>query len=503
MGISEKLVSNIIYLFLDWFFVFIFSFLFWIIIWKNLSPLDSGIYSTAQNLIILISSFTVVGFSTACSKLIPEYIELKKIELANSLVRFSSTIVFIASIIAAILILFSGPFLTSVLSNFPSDSIIFVALGVIFLSFENIFGYILIGFQDMKKFFLTDILGSVFKFGIALILIFMGFHYIGPLAGLIVSFLIIFILRLNTKWYVKTKMQINRKFVLYDYSLPALASSFGPIIFSNMPYIILAIFSGLVATGIFTAAISVTSQLGVLISILSTAIFPVVSQLSVYRNSKNKQNAIINLGVKYGLLVTLPIALVLVLAPRAIILLLSQPNYLPAVNLFSILSLSFIIMGLGNIFLSSLYAVRKPKTNRNIWIFTAFIFIALSVPLTIYYSAFGISIAYLASVSILLFLSVFYLRKYLKFKLNWMEILKILIASFVLVIFILFADQFAFPNFVKYLIGFLGFVFYFVSLLFMKFFTKSDVTILEILAAKIPFLKNLFQILSKIISEYS
>lgn len=236
---------------------------------------------------------------------------------------------------------------------------------------------------------------------------------------------------------------------------------------------------------------------------MSNAIFPVVSQLSVYRNSKTKQNAIINLGVKYGLLVTLPVALVLVLAPHAIILLLSQPNYLPASNLFSILSLAFIIMGLGNIFLLSLYAVRRPKTNRNIWIFSSIIFLTLSIPLTMYYSAFGISVAYLISVSILFFLSIFYLRKYLKFELNWMEILKMLVASFIIMLFILFADQFAFPAVVKYFIGFLGFVFYFVTLLFMKFFTKNDVQILEILASKIPFLKSIFMTFAKIISKYS
>lgn len=503
MGISEKLVSNTIYLFLDWFFVFVFSFLFWIIIWKNLSPLDSGIYSTAQNLIILIASFTVVGLSSACSKLIPEYLEMKKAEFANSLIKFSSSVVFFVSIIAALLIFFSGPFLNSILSNFPTDSIIFIALGVVLLSFENMFGSILIGFQDMKRFFISDIIGNMFKFIIALTLIFLGFRYIGPLAGLVVGFLIIFVLRVNTKWFRKTKMQIDKKFVLYDYSFPALASSFGPIMFSNMPYIVLTLFSGLVATGIFTAAIGVTSQLTVLINILSNAIFPVVSQLSVYRNSKTKQNAIINLGVKYGLLVTLPVALVLVLAPHAIILLLSQPNYLPASNLFSILSLAFIIMGLGNIFLLSLYAVRRPKTNRNIWIFSSIIFLTLSIPLTMYYSAFGISVAYLISVSILFFLSIFYLRKYLKFELNWMEILKMLVASFIIMLFILFADQFAFPAVVKYFIGFLGFVFYFVTLLFMKFFTKNDVQILEILASKIPFLKSIFMTFAKIISKYS
>jgi O-antigen/teichoic acid export membrane protein len=503
MNLSRKLVSNTLYLFLDWVSVLLFSFFFWIIIWKKLPPLDSGIFSTSQNLIIVIASFTVLGFSTACSKLIPEYLETKKYGMINSLIKFSSKTVVAASIIVALVFFLMTPVLTNLVPSLPSESIIFISLGVIFLALENLFGFVLIGFQDMKKYFLTDLAGNIIKFIIALLLILIGFQYVGPLAGLVIGFIFIFILRFDRRWFRKTDTNMNKKFVFYNYSFPALAATIGPMIFSNMPYIILAFFSGLVATGIFTTAISVTSQLTVLVSIMSSAIFPVVSQLSVYKNSKNKQNAIINLGVKYGLLLTLPLALVLIMAPRAIVLLLAQDKYLPAVNLFSILSVSFLIMGLSNIFLLSLYAVRKPKTNRNIWILASIVFLLLSIPLTFYYSAFGISVAFLISVSILFALSIFYLRKYMKFNLNWIEIFKMLVASFILVLFILLADILSLSVAFKYFFGVLGFVFYFVSLLFMKFFTKNDLRVLEILETKIPFLKGIFIILEKIISKYA
>jgi O-antigen/teichoic acid export membrane protein len=503
MSLSGKLVSNTLYLFLDWLFVLFFSFLFWVIIWKKLPPLDSGIFSTAQNLIIVISSFTVLGFTTASSKLIPEYSETKKYDMINSLIKFSAKTVITTSILVAFLFFLLTPLFTIYIPNLPSESIIFISFGIIFLSIENLFGFVLVGFQNMKKYFITDVTGNMFKFAIALILILLGFQYVGPLAGLVVGFFSISLLRFDMKWFKKTDTNISKKFVINNYSLPALASTIGPMVFSNMPYIILAFFSGLVATGIFTTAISITSQLTVLVSILSSAIFPVVSQLSVYRNSKAKQNAIINLGVKYGLLATLPVALVLITAPRAIVLLLAQDKYLPASNLFSILSVSFLIMGLSNIFLSSLYAVRRPKTNRNIWILASIIFLMLSIPLTVYYSAFGISIAFLISVLLLFILSIFYLRKYMKFELNWMEMFKMLVASFILLLFIFLADWLSLPVILKYFSGLLGFVFYFISLLFMKFFTKNDMRVLETLEKKIPFLKGIFIILEKIISKYA
>jgi len=41
--IGEKLISNTTYLFLDWFVLGFFSFLFWVILGKTLSPHEVGI----------------------------------------------------------------------------------------------------------------------------------------------------------------------------------------------------------------------------------------------------------------------------------------------------------------------------------------------------------------------------------------------------------------------------------------------------------------------------
>jgi stage V sporulation protein B len=501
MSISRKLVSNALFSFLDWFIAFIFSFLFWIIIWKNLSPQDSGIYSVAQDFIVLIAAIASLGLGSACSKLIPEYVVTKRYGTIYSLVRFSFEAILITSFISAIIIFLSVPILTTYIANFPANVVIFVSFGVIFSTFAGLFGSILSGFQNIKRIFTTDSVGNIVKFFLALILIYFGFQYIGPLIGFLVGLFATMILRLNVKWFKKTSVKIDKKFVLYEYSFPALLSSISSIIFSNIPYLILAFFSGLVASGIFTTALSLTSQLMVMISILSNAIFPVISQLSVFKHTRSKQGTIINIGIKYGLLITAPIALALTLAPRAIVLLLSQTKYLPAADLLPILSISFLIMGMGTIILSSLYAVKRPKTYRNIWLFSSVVFLFISIPLTVYYAAFGISIAYLISTSILFLLSLFYLRKYIEFVFEWKNVLKIFIASLIFVLFIFLADILSISVIFKYLIGAIGFVMYFFSLIFMKFFTEYDIRLLEILSERIPFLRKFFVLINKLISK--
>ena len=186
----------------------------------------------------------------------------------------------------------------------------------------------------------------------------------------------------------------------------------------------------------------------------------------------------------------MPALLVFVLTPRAIVLLLSQKNYLAASDFFPILSTSFVIMGLSNVFLSSLYAIGKMRTFRNIWILSSLIFLATSIPLTFYFSAFGLCVAFLFSVIISFSVSLFYLRKYLVFKLAWLNIVKIIIASLIFVVFIYVADYFQFSLFLKYLLALVGLLFYFFAFIALKFFDEIDVKVLGILSEQIPIFKN-------------
>ena len=501
MSVSKNLVSNTFYLMLDWGLMAVLSFSFWIVIWKNLPPFQVGIFSTAQNLIGLISTIAAAGFMSACTKLIPEYSETKKNGMINSLIRFVLVAISIISIAASVLVFIFAPQLSGLILDFPVDAMRLVSIGVILFTFEITLGSILMGFQDMKKYLITDIIGTACKLLLTVFLIFSGFQYVGPLLAFLIASLIITILRFDRKWIMRTKMGIDKKFIFHEYSSPSIIASIGPITYSNMPYIIVAFFGGLTVTGIFSTAIGITAQLVVIMGVIVSAIFPVVSQLSVHNNMKNKQNTIINTAIKYGLLITLPIVLVLVLTPRAIVLLLSQKNYILASDFFPLLSLSFLVMGLSNIFLSSLYAIGKTKVNRNIWILSSLIFFITSIPLTFYFSALGLSAAFLFSISLTFLISLFYLRKYLVFKLNWINIMKILPAALVFVAFIYFADYFQLSVFLKYFIAAIGVLVYFIVLIPLKFFDKNDLRVLRILSEQVPFLKNIFSLISKFISK--
>ena len=63
--LGDKLISNTVYLFLDWFVLSLFAFFFWMILGKTISPVDVGIVATSINLILFVSDFSSFGITYA------------------------------------------------------------------------------------------------------------------------------------------------------------------------------------------------------------------------------------------------------------------------------------------------------------------------------------------------------------------------------------------------------------------------------------------------------
>lgn len=101
MSIRHKLISNTTYLFFDWFFVSIISFLFQIIVVKILSVSSYGTMAIIIQISILLTSFCIFGLDIATRKLIPEFLKGKKKYRVNILIRFSIKIISSISLIVA------------------------------------------------------------------------------------------------------------------------------------------------------------------------------------------------------------------------------------------------------------------------------------------------------------------------------------------------------------------------------------------------------------------
>lgn len=487
MSEQRKLISNTIYLLLNWMAVASFSFFYWLVAGKLLLPEQYGIVSTAVNLAVLLSGITMLGLGITSMKLIPEYSEKNQDKKISGLVRFGRKIIFISNITFALIILLLSPLLIQIL-KLPLLVIYMVPIIMILSAFANFYEHVLRGFQKMKKIAITGSVGHFTKLLFSAILILAGMNYFGPLVGFSIGFFIMFFLRFISVSLSPKKEKTNKKNIMFEYALPAFVTAISWILFLNGQYVILTAIQNPEVTGLFTIAMLLTTPILVIPKTMAHALFPITSQLTTGRNNKKRQSYLIKMVFRYSLLISLPLMTFVILFSKPLILIFSRPEYLSASNFFPILAVGSIIYGCGNIFLSSIYAIGKPKIQRNIVILGTVIFLCISPLLTYLFSAIGMCISYAISVSVLSVLGLFYIRKFLRLSLPWKNIGKIIFSTIIIFSFLFYTTKLTDVFIFDIILAFISGLIYLSILIPLKFYNKEDFKILNFISERSPIL---------------
>jgi O-antigen/teichoic acid export membrane protein len=501
MSVTKKLISNAIYLFLDWSVLTLIGSLYWLIAAKTLSPYDLGVISTSINLSSVICSITTLGLGAAVSKLIPEYLAKKEIKKVKYLMRFPLKIIVPLNLLVVLIFFLFSSTLASVL-KIPSNAVLLTGLLTLIFVLSGQFGWIIYGFQDMKKFLITDSLGQIAKVLIAVTLIFLGFGYLGPLIGIFFGFLVITLTRFFSINFKGEVEKVDSKEIFLDYAFPAFISTLAWIFFLNGQYVLLTILKLPEVTGIFTVAMLIAGAVATFPNILNQALFPIISQLSVDSSSEEKQKYLLASVVRYTLFLTLPLIVFLILFSKQVILIFSRPEYLPAAELLPILVFGSLSLALAQIFNSSLYAIGKTRISRNNSIATTLIFFIFAIPLTILFSAVGLSISYLIATLSFFFISFFFLRKFLKISLPIDSLKKLIPATILTFSFLYLALKLTQGILIGILLTGVAGVIYLLALIPLKFYNQQDVKLLEFFSSRSPILRKQIKLVKDFLSKY-
>jgi O-antigen/teichoic acid export membrane protein len=497
-SIGEKIISNATYLFFDWFALAFFSFLFWFILGKTLSPSELGITSTSLNFIIFITGFSTLGVGVALQKLLPEIKEKNGINSVFSFVKLSIKPIFFSLLILLIFFLIFSQHLSNFI-KMPNNVFLVTAVSSIIVSLYYFFGSTLYGIQNMKLYFLTDFLQVILKVVLAVLFVFINFSYFGAIIGFSLSHLLILFPRLNLKYFTsKTKGSYKK---LFSFAFPALIYGLSFNIISNGSYIILTILKNTEVTGLFTIAFTITSTISVLTHLPNYALFPIVSGLSVNRKNKRKQGYLIGLVLRYSFFVMFPLSILLFIFSNQTVILFSKPEFLPSTKYFPFLVPAAMFSGFGAIFCSNLYAIGKPKIYRNVMLISAFSFLVSSLILTTYLSAIGLSLSYLIAMVVYFLLNFIYIRKYLKIVYFIKDIFKIVSASFIITLIFIILKPLI-HNFLAIIIFVIPIgLLYLFLLLQMKFYRKEEIIILKFFGKKFPILGRFIIIIAEFIEK--
>lgn len=505
--LGDKLISNTVYLFFDWFAVSLFSFIFWIILGKTLNPSDVGIVSTSINLIIIISGFSSLGISSALRKLIPELKEKKGLKGAYSLVKLSFKPLSISVVITSlVLLIFSNQF--SHFVKIPYYAFLICIFSIIIILVYNILGSVLYGFQNMRRFFLTDFVQIVLRVLFAVLLIFLTLNYfteyieylyLFPLISFLFAYLLALFFRFSPNYFTDGKTLSYRK--LFFYATPAFISSIAAALMIRGEYIILSILKNPEITGVFTIAFTIASVIGIVARMPSSGLFPIISALSVDKKTKRKQGYLIGLVVRYSLFLMIPLSLLLIVFSKYAVLLFSTKEFLTSTQYFPMLIPGAVLYGIGSIFTSNLYAIGKPKIYRNIMVLSSLLFLISSLILTNYFSALGLSFSYFITMLFQFLLGFIYMKKSVKLNLFIGDLSKILLSSLAILLILFIVKPVIHNIFVLSVILLPISLIYLGILLYANFYRVEDVRILRYFGEKIPIIRKYILSLAKFVES--
>jgi O-antigen/teichoic acid export membrane protein len=231
------------------------------------------------------------------------------------------------------------------------------------------------------------------------------------------------------KCFVRPKLEIDLAF--WKIAIP-LAFPFGvlsvlSIIYSQIDVILIRSIKGDTAVGWYKAAIVLVYTFSVIPSILSSAIFPVMSRFHL--SSKESLKFTVQKSVKYLMILGFPIATGIMLLAKPIITLLYGADFSPAVPALRILAFFIPFSFLNSILGVMLASVDKQRLRMSCYLAATIIRIALVLFLVFRLSLTGAAIAIVASEALLFALNYYFSAKHIP-KLNLIRIMaKPLLAS--------------------------------------------------------------------------
>jgi len=190
----------------------------------------------------------------------------------------------------------------------------------------------------------------------------------------------------------------------------------------------------------------------------------------------------------------------LLIFSKQIVLIFSREEYLSATIIFPILVPTSFLFGIGEIFLSNLYAIGKPKTQRDIVIVTTLLFFIFSFFLIPRFSSLGIALSYFFSSLLRLLLGYFYLKKSFPLKLPLNEFFKCLVSSLLAFSLLYYLSRFT-VGLMDYIFAGICGILYLIFLYIMRFYNRDDVRIVEIIQLRIPFFKPFLEQLRNFLSK--
>ena len=500
---TRKLFKGASWIFIFTFLAAILSYLLRLVLARNLTLTEFGLFYAVYSFISFFLIFQEAGLGNALVKYLTKFKLEKKYNHIKSAIYYVLGIrVFLAILTAIVFILISG-FLSINYFHNPDAKpiIILLSLWFIGISITSTIAKTFQGLQKLARFSSVVFIMDLFIVVFTIVLLKSGFKLMAPVYSFIIAILITFIIFFP--WLVSTFNFFKYKFIksfsivkkLFSFAIPSAVLSVSAKIISQSDVLILTYFKPLEAVGIYNVILPTAMLFLFFGKSIQQTIFPISGEMSSKKENKKLSRGL-NLIQKYLFILITPIILILFSFTKLFLGLVFGANYIPGHIAMKILLLGVTFYLLAIISVGVLMGIGKPMKATKIILCLALINIVLNfilIPsLGIIGAAISTSATYLLG---FIFLTSTALKE-LKYKFPTRIWLKALLAcgAFAITIYILKGILVFKPWIEFFIVLSLSTILYGLLLFIMKIVNKQEISYL---IKRVRFKGNAFKMVPK------
>lgn len=421
MDYKRHVIRSTVWLFTMSIFAAGFGYLTRLLLARNLTPTEFGLFYAVFALVGFFDGFMGIGVGTAAVKYIPEYRVKNDADAVRAAIGYYFWAqIFMYAVVAAGLLFASKYLATNYFKNESSLVILFILIAAFAFSIlESLFTVLFQGYNKMIQYGFVNFFRALVLLSFVGSFLWMGFRGLAPayayLGLYICTPLVYFLLSKKLfpiyKAFTMPRRPDVRKQVA-SFAVPTAIGIAGTTIQNSMDTMIVTGFRTLEEVGLYNVALPTAGLLRFFSKSISQVVMPVSAELRAKGHEQFGQG--VELLQKYSLIVILPVALSLISFPEVVLRILFGEQYVSAAPTLVILACASIIATLVTINSNILQGIGQSKTNSSILITGALVSVAMGLLLVPTLGIPGAAFAGLASQLVMLGFSAVRLKHYIQ-----------------------------------------------------------------------------------------
>ncbi len=359
---GKKIISNIFYYFLDLLTVTVAGYIFWMLMGKMLPPEQYGVLTAVVALFYVVSTITMLGFTEALPKLLPELLSRGRREALGGMIKYALKIATVFGVFVSLAIWFGAGKLSQMFYGNTGMAMPLQALAAMLFiaNIGNVAKAALQGMQNFRAMFASDLVGSVGRLFVAAGLVTLGWAAIGGLAAWVFYFAVLAVICGALALKAHPAGQFDRR-ELWRFSSPSMFSLLGYYLILQGGVLVLAALTNAQTVAYFGVAVLFGQVLIFIPTVIAGALLPSISELWV--GHKEKVQKLLSASIKLTFLTVLPFTILFILGSRLLVQLVYSSQYISAATLFPAYMAASFLYGPVILLLITLYAIGKPMTR--------------------------------------------------------------------------------------------------------------------------------------------